>query len=196
VNRRRAAFTLVEVLSGILLFAMGVMAVIAVITHGLGIANRAQGDASAWMTAESVLRDPLPMGGSVDPSTGLLQPWSWARSGQTWVATEVDASDSTWRYTTWATDQPSDVLVADMADPQANNPALFPPGGSPQAGCASGWLNGYYVERREQSRASDRISREARLVEVRVDVYWAGYVGGDGRPLATLVDRYVRQDAP
>lgn len=191
------AFTLVEIIASVLLFSMGILSVIAVISHGLAVANRAQGDATAWATAQAVLRDPLPMGGNVDPGTGLLRGWTWQQSGSTWTATETGGgSDPVWRYTAWKIDQNSDVLVADIADPQANNPALFPPGGAPQAGCACGWLNGYYVERREQSRASDRIGQGVRVVEVRVDVYWAGYLGADGRPLASLVDRRIRQEAP
>lgn len=106
------------------------------------------------------------------------------------------AADAVWRYTSWSTDSASSLLVSDIGDPKANNPAVFPPGGAPLAGCANGWINGYYVERREQSRAADRIGTGVRMVEVRVDVYWAGYLGADGRPLASLVDRYIRAEAP
>ena len=195
--RRTSAFTLIEILASILLFTMGVMGIIAVIAHGLSTASRAQSEATAWATASSVLKDPLPMGCEPDAASGDLQRWTWALSGATWTATEAaGAGEAVWRYTTWATDTPSDILQPDMGEPQANNPAVFPPSGAPSAGCANGWLDGYYVERREQSRAADRIGRGVRLVEVRVDVYWAGYVGSDGRPLASLVDRYIRQDAP
>lgn len=195
--RPAAAFTLVEILASILLFSMGVMGIIAVIAHGLSTASRAQSEATAWATASAVLKDPLPMGCEADASTGDLRRWTWTKSGATWTATEAGGSgEVVWRYTTWATNTSADILHPDMGDPKANNPAVFPPSGAPSAGCASGWLNGYYVERREQSRASDRIGDGVRLVEVRVDVYWAGYVGSDGRPLASLVDRYIRQEAP
>ena len=192
----RHGFTLVEIIACILLFALGVMAVIAVISQGLRVAIQAQSDATAWGTATAVLKDPLPMGSEVDPASGALRGWTWNQAGSTWTAQELGATDTAWAYTTWRTDQPSDVLVADMGDPQANNPSVFPVGGAPRVGCAHGWLNGYYVERREQSRASDRIAQGVRLVEVRVDVYWAGGTSVDVKPLASLVDRYVRQVAP
>lgn len=192
----RPGFTLIEILASVLLFGMGVMGVIAVITHGMSTAARAQSDATAWSTCLSVLKDPMPMGGEVDPATGVLKRWTWS-GGATKTATESSGlGDAVWRYTTWDTDAAPDVLVPDMGDPQANNPAVFPPGGAPLAGCANGWINGYYVERREQSRTSDRIGEGVRLVEVRVDVYWAGYLGSDGRPLASLVDRYIRHEVP
>ncbi len=194
--RRAHAFTLVEILASILLFSMGILAVIAVVAHGLKTAASAQGEATAWSTCASVLKDPLPQGCELDPATGSLKRWTWTQSGATWTANEAGAADAVWRYTTWTTDQATDVLVPDMGDPHPNNPAVFPPGGAPLAGCANGWVNGYYVERREQSRASDRIGAGVRIVEVRVDVYWAGYVGADGRPLASLVDRYVRAEVP
>lgn len=196
MRRISAGFTLVEVLACLLLFSLGVMAVVAVITQGLTTATRAQSEATAWATAMSVLKDPLPMGGEEDPATGLLARWNWNRAGSTWTATEGVSPDAVWSCTTWGVDQPSDVLVSDMGSPVAGNPLVFPPGGSPAPGCAHGWINGYYVERREQSRASDRIGRGVRLVEVRVDVYWAkGYSNGS-RALASAVDRHLRQEAP
>lgn len=192
---RRLAFTLVEVLAGLLLFAIGITAVIGVVMYGQRSAAAAQGDATAFATAMSVLRDPLPMGGTSNPATGIMASWAWSRSGQTWTATDGSALP-VWSATVWDIDQPGDLTVPDMASPVANNPAVFAPGGgTPAAGCAHGWLNGYYVERREQSRAADRLGIGVRIVEVRVDVYWAAY-GGDGRPLASLVDRLVRQEAP
>lgn len=190
------AFTLVEVLACLLLFSLGVMAVVAVISQGLASATRAQAEATAWATAMSVLKDPLPMGGAEDPATGLFTRWSWNRAGSTWTASEAGSPDGAWSYTAWSLDQPSDVLVADMGSPVANNTLVFPPGGSPAPGCAHGWINGYYVERREQSRASDRIARGMRLVEVRVDVYWAKGSSSGSRALASAVDRHIRQEAP
>lgn len=192
---RHAAFTLVEILASVLLFALGVMAVIGVVAHGLRSAARAQAEASAWATAACVLKDPLPLGASGDAG-GSLQRWSWSRAGDTWTAVPAEGGEAAWRCTVWDLDAAGDVLVPDMGDPQANNPAVFPPGGAPLAGCANGWLNGYYVERREQSRAADRLGRGVRLVEVRVDVYWTAYLGADGRPLASLVDRCLRQAGP
>lgn len=190
---RPSAFTMVEVIAGVLLFAMGTMAIVGVIIYGLSSAMRAQADATAWATALSVLRDPMPLGVASDPVHGTLTPWTWSQSGASWSASD-GSSQPAWQCTTWPIAQPGDVLVADMRSPVANNPAVFPSGGAPIAGCARGWLNGYYVERREQSRGRDRIGQNTRIVEVRVDVYWANYgPGGDGRPLATLVDRVVRQ---
>jgi Tfp pilus assembly protein PilV len=194
--RSTAGFTLVEILACILLFSLGVTAVIGVIVQGMRIATRAQGDATAWATAMAVLKDPLPLGSDVDPATGLLTSWAWSKSGNTWSATEAASGDTVWSYTTWSTDQPADLLVSDMGNPRANNPAVFPPGSAPSAGCAFGWMNGYYIERREQSRAADRIGQGVRMVEVRVDVYWAGLVGSEAHALASVVDRYIRQEAP
>lgn len=189
----RRGFTLIEILASLLLFAVGVLAVVGVIAFGQRSATRAQGEATAFLTAVSVLRDPLPLGRSTDPATGTLRPWTWTRSVRTWTA--LDGAVEAWRSTDWAIDQATDVLVPDMAKPIANNPAVFLPGADPLPGCARGWLNGYYVERREQSRASDRMGMGVRLVEVRVDVYWAGY-GASERPLASAVDRIVRQAGP
>lgn len=186
------AFTLIEVLACILLFALGVTSVIAVIMQGMRIAGQAQGDATAMATALTVLKDPMPLGGSADPATGDLVPWTWSNSGGTWSATEATSGDVVWRYTTWSNTQASDLTVADMGNPQANNPALFPPGLMPAPGCANGWINGYYVERREQSRSSDRIADDLRLVEVRVDVYWVSTVASAAQPLASVVDRFIR----
>lgn len=187
-----AAFTLIEIIASVLLFVMGAMAVVGVIILGLGTAKRAQADATAWATALSALRDPMPMGVVSDQNTGSLTPWTWSNSGSTWSAND-GSSEPAWQYSAWPIDHVGDVLVADMRKPITNNPAVFP-GGSPITGCARGFLNGYYVERREQSRASDRIGQKTRIVEVRVDVYWSSYApGSDGRPLATVIDRVVRQ---
>jgi len=190
--RDSSAFTLIEVLACILLFALGVTSVVAVIMQGMRIAGQAQGDATAMATALTVLKDPLPFGASHDPGTGLMVPWTWSGSGGTWSATEV-SGDVVWRSTTWSNAQASDQLVPDMGNPRANNPALFPPGLMPAPGCANGWINGYYVERREQSRSSDRISDDLRLVEVRVDVYWVSTVASAAQPLASVVDRVIRR---
>lgn len=193
---RSSAFTLVEILASVLLFVMGGMAIIGVVIYGMGSAAKAQADATAWSTALSVLKDPLPLGAASDRATGVLTPWTWSRSGDAWSAS--DGSDQpVWQYTAWPIDRSSDLLISDLHVagqlPRANNPALFPPGGAPAAGCARGWLNGYYVERREQSRAADRIGDRQRIVEVRVDVYLAAYTASDGRPLASVVDRVVRE---
>lgn len=193
---QRQAFTLIEVLASILVFALGVMAVVSVITQGLRTSMLAQSDSTAWPTALSLLRDPVPLGGSDDPASGLLTRWTWARSGNSWVATEAGGTDDVWRATTWGIDQGSDLLVPDMGAPQVNNPLVFPSNGMPLPGCARGWLNGYYVERREQSRAVDRIGQGVRMVEVRVDVYWANAFSGDARPLASAIDRFIRQEMP
>jgi prepilin-type N-terminal cleavage/methylation domain-containing protein len=193
MRRIRRGFTLLEIIASLLLFAMGMMAIIGVIVFGMRSAMRAQADATAWATALSVLKDPVPQGGASDVRTGTLALWTWNHGGATWTADDGSGQPA-WQYTSWPIEQASDVLVADMADPVASNPAYFPPGSPPATGCARGWLNGYYVERREQSRARDRLGPNTRIVEVRVDVYWAAYgSGGDGRPLATLVDRVVRQ---
>ncbi len=193
MRRPTASFTMVEIIAAVLLFAMGTMAVVGVIIYGLGSAMRAQADATAWATAASVLKDPRPLGMVSNPDTGTLTPWTWSQAGSSWSAND-GSSQPAWQFTSWPIDQVGDVLVSDMRSPIPNNPAVFPPSGSPSTGCARGWLNGYYVERREQSRARDRIGRNTRIVEVRVDVYWANYgPGNDGRPLATLVDRVVRQ---
>lgn len=194
--RRRGAFTLVEVIAGVLLFSMGTMAIVGVIIFGLRSAARAQSEATAWATAFSVLKDPKPMLGASERSTGSLQLWAWNRSGDTWTATD-EGGQPAWTWTAWDIAAASDVLVPDMRDAVANNPAVFPSGSPPIAGCARGWINGYYVERREQSRSGDRIGDRTRIVEVRVDVYWASIgSSADGRPLATLVDRIVRQGMP
>lgn len=193
-HRPARAFTLIEVLACILLFALGVTSVVAVIMQGMRIAGQAQGDATAMATALTVLKDPMPLGGSQDPATGLMIPWTWSGSGSTWSATEAPSGDVVWRYTGWSNAQASDLLIPDMGNPQANNPALFPPGLMPMPGCANGWINGYYVERREQSRSSDRISDDLRLVEVRVDVYWVSTVASAAQPLASVVDRFIRKE--
>lgn len=185
------AFTLLEILAATLLFSLGVTGIIAVVIHGLNGAAKAQSAASAWMTAAAVVDDPLPFGVVGDRSTGSMQAWTWSNSGSTWTAND-GSSVSPWTATLWDVDQAGSVVVADMAAPIASNPAVFPSAGAPLPGCARGWLNGYYVERREQSLASERIGAGVRLVSVRVDVYWAER-GGDGRPLASLVDRIVRR---
>jgi prepilin-type N-terminal cleavage/methylation domain-containing protein len=189
--RPRAGFTLIEILAALLLFSMGLMAVIGVFLYGLKSAIAAQSDATAWATALSVVKDPMPMSGVADPVTGQIAPWTWTASGSTWRASD-GSSQPAWEYTAWDLTSPTDITVADMSEPKCNSPAIFPPGGAPAVGCARGWLNGYYVERREQSLAKDRISDQLRLVEVRVDVYWAGYGPAEGKPLATAVDRVVR----
>jgi prepilin-type N-terminal cleavage/methylation domain-containing protein len=188
--RSRSGFTLVEILACLLLFSMGLLAVIGVFMYGLRSASAAQADATAWSTALSVLKDPMPLGAVSDPVTGQLVPWTWSSSGSTWTANDGSGRPA-WEYTAWPIDTPASIVVPDMADPQSNS-AAFPAGGPPAAGCARGWLNGYYVERREQSLATDRLSDKLRLVEVRVDVYLASYGPTDGRPLASAVDRVVR----
>lgn len=194
--RTPGAFTLVEILASVLLFVMGGMAIIGVIIYGMASAAKAQADATAWSTALSVLKDPLPLGVVSDRESGRMTPWTWSRAGDTWSADD-GSGQAVWQYTAWPVTRASDLLISDLHVagqlPKANNPALFPPGGSPVAGCARGWVNGYYVERREQSRAADRISDLQRIVEVRVDVYWAAYGTSDGRPLASVVDRVVRE---
>ena len=187
-----SGFTLIEIIASVLLFVMGTMAIVGVIILGLGTAKRAQAEATAWATALSALRDPLPMGVVSDQNTGTLTPWTWSQAGMVSSADD-GSSQPAWQYAAWPIDRSSDVLVPDMRKPIANNPLVFP-GGTPITGCARGFLNGYYVERREQSRASDRIGQNTRIVEVRVDVYWASFApGSDGRPLASVVDRVVRQ---
>jgi type II secretory pathway pseudopilin PulG len=188
------AFTLIEILASLLLFTLGVTAVIGVFLHGQKSAIKAQGDATAFATAMAVLRDPLPMGAETDPVTGRLIRWMWSQSGNVWSASD-GSSLPVWTNTTWSIDQPTDILVPDMVQPIANNPAVFIPGGNSLPGCSRGWLNGYYIERREQSRRSDIISAGNRMVEVRVDVYWVNF-GSDGRPLASVIDRIVRQGSP
>lgn len=189
--RAHSAFTLIEILASLLLFALGVMAVVGVVMYGQRWAARAQSDATAWATAWSVLKDPMPLGCVSNRTDGRLALWTWTRSGSTWTAKDASGQEA-WACTAWRLDQAGDQLIPDMADPRANNPAVFP-ANVPASGCARGWLNGYYVERREQSRASDRLGQSTRMVEVRVDVYWAGYGPGEDRPLASLVDRVVRQ---
>jgi prepilin-type N-terminal cleavage/methylation domain-containing protein len=193
--RSQAGFTLVEIIACVLLFAVGMMGVVGVVVYGLKSARNAQAEASAWSTGLSVLRDPLPLGVVSEPTTGILSPWTWSKSGSTWVAYDGTAQ-TPWQYTSWPIDLGSDVLVPDMRNPKVNNSAVFPVGGNPITGCAHGWLNGYYVERREQSRGSDRIGQNTRIVEIRVDVYWASYsysVADGVRPLASVIDRQVRQ---
>jgi prepilin-type N-terminal cleavage/methylation domain-containing protein len=189
---RAAGFTLIEILASLLLFSLGTLAVVGVIMHGMNNAVIAQADASAWMTAFTVLKDPKPLGVTAD-SGGLLKEWTWSRSGTTWTADD-GSGIPVWLYTAPDFASSSDALVPDMADPICNNPAVFSAGSTPSPGCARGWLNGYYVERREQSRAADRITTSQRIVEVRVDVYWAKYGATDGKPLATLCDRIVRAE--
>ncbi len=194
-NHGRSAFTLIEILACLLLFSMGLMAVIGVFLYGLKSAAAAQADATAWATALSVVKDPLPLGVVADPVTGQLTPWTWTSSGATWTADDGSGQPA-WVYTSWPIDTPGSITVVDMADPKSNSPTAFPSVATPAVGCARGWLNGYYVERREQSLSSDRLSDNMRLVEVRVDVYWAGYGFGDGKPLASTVDRVVRSGGP
>jgi hypothetical protein len=184
------AFTLVEIIASTLMLSLGTMAVIGVLVTGMNTAVRAQADASAWGTAFAVLKDPKPFGATTSPE-GILKPWVWTQSGTSWTASD-GSSFPAWEYTTWDVNAGIDILVPDMGAPQCNNAAVFPSGGPPAAGCSRGWLNGYYVERREQSRSSDRLGTNVRVVEVRVDVYWASYGQTDGRPLASLVDRIVR----
>lgn len=191
----RGAFTLVEIIASLLLFAMGTMAIVGVVLYGIGMADRAQAEATAWATAMSVLKDPMPMGGDSDNDSGALALWTWTKTGTCNIATDASGQKA-WQYTAWPLTQ-GDVLVPDMREPQAGNPAVFPTGGNPISGCARGWLNGFYVERREQSRSADRIGSAARIVETRVDVYWASYsAGADEQPLASVVDRIVRQGNP
>lgn len=187
--RAARAFTLIEILAASLLFALGITAVIAVVLHGLHGSVRSQAAATAWMTATAVADDPLPLGATA--AGGSLKPWRWSNAGSTWTADD-GSGIAPWMATLWDVDQAGSLAVPDMASPVASNPAVFPPGGAPLAGCARGWLNGYYVERREQSTAAERLGSGVRLVSVRVDVYWAEH-GGDGRPLASLVDRIVRR---
>jgi len=189
---QRAAFTLIEILASLLLFSLGTLAVVGVIMHGMNNAVAAQADCSAWMTAFTVLKDPKPPGATAD-GNGLLKPWIWTRAGSTWSADD-GSGIPVWLYSAPDFTSSSDALVVDMTDPICNNPAVFSAGSTPLPGCARGWLNGYYVERREQSRAEDRISASQRIVEVRVDVYWARYGATDGKPLATLCDRIVRTE--
>lgn len=186
----RNAFTLVEIIASTLMLSLGTMAVIGVLVTGINTAVRAQADASAWGTAFAVLKDPKPLGATASPE-GILKPWVWTQAGSSWTASD-GSSFPVWEYTTWDVNAGIDILVPDMAAPLCNNAAVFPSGGPPAAGCSRGWLNGYYVERREQSRSSDRLGTNVRVVEVRVDIYWASYGQTDGRPLASLVDRIVR----
>ncbi len=190
MTARHRAFTLVEILACILLFAVGTMSVIGVFLFGVRTAASAQAEASAWATAMTVLKDPLPLGVTSDPLTGQSTPWTWSRTGATWNASDGTATP-VWSYTGWDVTSAAPVVVYDMADPKANNAGLFT-AGTPAPGCASGWLNGYYVERREQSLASDRLNDTTRLVEVRVDVYWASYGPAESKPLASVVDRVLR----
>lgn len=192
--RGQGGFTLIEIVVATLLLGFAAMSVIGVLVLGMNRAVSAQASASAWATGFAVLKDPKPLGAAT-AADGILQPWTWTRSGATWIASDGSA-DPAWEATVWDIDGSADVLVPDMGAPLCNNPAVFPSGLSPLPGCARGWLNGYYVERREQSRAGDRIGRGVRIVEVRVDVYWASYGQTDGRPLASLVDRIVRCAGP
>lgn len=194
-QRTRPGFTLIEILACLLLFTLGLMAVIGVFLYGVRTAAAAQADATAWATALSVAKDPMPQGGVFDPATGSLTPWTWSSSGATWTADD-GSGQPVWEWTSWPIDSAAGVVVADIGDPQSNAAAAFPAAGGPAPGCARGWLNGYYVERREQSLGSDRLGDALRLVEVRVDVYWAGYGAGERRPLASVVDRVVRSGGP
>jgi len=181
----RPAFTLVEVLAGLLLLSLGVMAVIGVVLHGLRAAAHAQADATAWGTALSVLKDPLPQGGIFDPKTQRFIPWTWTTSGSTWTAS-TGAALPVWEAVTWP------ITAGDISNGDMTDPTPLTGVGTLAPGCARGWINGYYVERREQSPASDRLSDTLRLVEVRVDVYHAQYATPDRRPLASAIDRVVR----
>lgn len=181
----RSAFTLVEVLAGLLLLSLGVVAVIGVIMHGLRSAAQAQADATAWGTAISVLKDPLPQGGTYDPATQRLVPWAWTTTGATWTASNGSALP-VWEAVTWP------ITAGDISNGDMSDPAPLTGVGTLSPGCARGWINGYYVERREQSPASARLSEHLRVVEVRVDVFHAQYATPDRRPLATAVDRVVR----
>ncbi len=188
--RYRSGFTLIEVLASLLLFSLGTLAVVGVIMTGMNNAVTVQADASAWMTAFTVLKDPKPLG-ITSGADGITTPWTWTRSGTTWSADD-GSGVPVWLYTPLDFGSPADHLVPDMALPVCSNPAVFPGSGTPAPGCARGWLNGYYVERREQSRGADRITANQRIIEVRVDVYWARFGATDGKPLATLCDRVVR----
>lgn len=184
-STHRPAFTLVEVLAGLLLLSLGVMAVIGVVLHGLRSAAQAQADATAWGTALSVLKDPMPLGGTFDPQTQRFVPWTWSTSGATWTASDGSALP-VWEAVTWP------LSAGDISNGSMSNPAPLSGVGTLAPGCARGWINGYYVERREQSPASDRLSATLRMVEVRVDVFHAQYTTSDQRPLASAVDRVVR----
>jgi type II secretory pathway pseudopilin PulG len=180
----QGAFTLVEVLAGLLLFSLGVMSVIGVVLYGLKSAAMAQADATAWSTALSVLKDPLPQGGTFDASTQRLVPWTWTVSGANWTASDGSALP-VWESVSWDPATAGDITSANMSDPPPLTGALAP-------GCSRGWINGYYVERREQSLASDRLGAQLRLVEVRVDVFLEAYLNSSRQPLASAVDRVVR----
>jgi hypothetical protein len=53
----------------------------------------------------------------------------------------------------------------------------------------SGYLNGYFVRRRERAVTADRIDAGSRFVTVHVDVYNAE----DGEPVASLSQRLLRR---
>ncbi len=192
----RIGFTLVEILASLLIFGIGMLGIVATIMYGMGNASRLQSDASAWTTAMTVLKDPKPMGGAFNPTTGLYSPWQWSSTGNQRIATDNGSAVWVWKYTVPAANSAGDHIVPDMVSPIANNASVFNVAGAPLPGCARGWLNGYYVERREQTRAADRIADKMRMVEVRVDVYWAAYGNGEGTPMATVIDRIVRQETP
>lgn len=52
-----------------------------------------------------------------------------------------------------------------------------------------GWLNGFYVVRRERSAVADRIDDGKRWADVDVDVFWSE----DGHPVASLSQRILRR---
>lgn len=58
----RRAFTLIEVLAGLLVVTIGMAAVVGMVAYAVVLANRSQASMTAMATAMSVLDDPLPLG--------------------------------------------------------------------------------------------------------------------------------------
>lgn len=58
----RQAMTFIEVIACLLIVLIGALAVTGLATYGIRLANRAQGMATALITAQTVLADPQPLG--------------------------------------------------------------------------------------------------------------------------------------
>lgn len=59
---RIAGITLIETVACLLLLVIGCMAVLGLLLHGIGLAERAQQAATGIQTARTVLADPAPIG--------------------------------------------------------------------------------------------------------------------------------------
>lgn len=72
---KRTAFTYIEVLAGVLILAVGMLAIIGLVIFGQRLATRAQAQATGLATAMSIAVDPSPLAASGDWNGA-----AWSRS--------------------------------------------------------------------------------------------------------------------